>query len=53
MIDWAYGVANILQAYTVELRDTGTYGFVLPVSQIKPSGIETMQNFDCFVFRNR
>jgi hypothetical protein len=41
MIDWAYGVANILQAYTVELRDTGTYGFVLPVSQIKPSGIET------------
>jgi murein tripeptide amidase MpaA len=40
-VDWAYGVANILQAYTVELRDTGTYGFVLPVSQIKPSGIET------------
>jgi len=27
-------------AYTVELRDTGRHGFVLPADQIKPSGEE-------------
>ena len=26
--------------YTVELRDTGTHGFILPENQIKPSGEE-------------
>ncbi|XP_022254702.1 carboxypeptidase B-like [Limulus polyphemus] len=39
--DWAYGVAGIKYAYTPELRDTGRYGFVLPASQIIPSGEET------------
>merc|ERR1712226_232201 len=27
-------------AYTIELRDTGTHGFILPENQIKPSGEE-------------
>lgn len=27
-------------AFTTELRDTGTYGFVLPATQITPSAVE-------------
>jgi len=41
--DYAYAVAGILFAYAPELRDTGSYGFLLPPSQIKPSGIETYE----------
>jgi len=40
-VDWGYGgAAQIMHSYTIELRDTGTYGFVLPVSEIEPQGIE-------------
>ncbi|PNF25142.1 Carboxypeptidase B [Cryptotermes secundus] len=39
--DWAKGVAGIKYAYTVELRDDGTYGFLLPASQIVATGKET------------
>jgi len=30
-------------SYTVELRDTGRYGFVLPPAQIIPTGEENYQ----------
>ncbi|XP_058835968.1 carboxypeptidase B-like [Topomyia yanbarensis] len=36
--DWARGAMNIKFVYTVELRDTGRHGFVLPASEIQPSG---------------
>lgn len=39
--DWAYG-AGIKYSYTLELRDTGNNGFILPPEQIKPSGAETL-----------
>ncbi|CAG7719516.1 unnamed protein product [Allacma fusca] len=39
--DWAKGVPNITYVYTIELRDTGRYGFVLPPAQILPTGQET------------
>jgi hypothetical protein len=39
--DWAKGAAGIKYAYTVELRDDGTYGFLLPATQIVPTGKET------------
>jgi len=39
--DWTYEFANVLYSYGVELRDTGQYGFLLPASQIVPSGQET------------
>jgi hypothetical protein len=39
--DWAKGKAGIKYAYTVELRDVGTYGFLLPATQIVPTGKET------------
>jgi murein tripeptide amidase MpaA len=38
--DYFYDVWNITYAYGVELRDTGTYGFQLPASQIRPQGEE-------------
>ncbi|CAH1779637.1 unnamed protein product [Owenia fusiformis] len=39
--DWAKAVAGIKYSYTLELRDTGYWGFVLPVSQITPACEET------------
>lgn len=39
--DWAYEKAGIKYSYTIELRDTGTYGFLLPRTQIVPTGEET------------
>uniref|UniRef100_A0A1A9WBX1 Peptidase M14 domain-containing protein n=1 Tax=Glossina brevipalpis TaxID=37001 RepID=A0A1A9WBX1_9MUSC len=32
--DWAYGMKNIPFAATIELRDSGHYGFLLPADQI-------------------
>jgi hypothetical protein len=32
-------------SFTTELRDTGSYGFVLPASQIRPSVIENWAGF--------
>ncbi|CAG2101593.1 unnamed protein product [Medioppia subpectinata] len=46
--DWAYGSGNIKYAYTVELRDKGTYGFSLPKAQIRPTGEETSSAFIAF-----
>ena len=39
--DWCYGVAKVKYVYTLELRDAGKYGFVLPKNQIIPTGEET------------
>ncbi|XP_076358196.1 carboxypeptidase B-like isoform X2 [Tachypleus tridentatus] len=39
-VDWAFGRAGIKYSYTLELRDTGKYGFFLPANQIIPSGEE-------------
>ncbi|PYZ99327.1 hypothetical protein A6K26_009850 [Gammaproteobacteria bacterium 2W06] len=41
--DWAKGEGNVKYSYTVELRDTGNYGFVLPPDQIIPTGEETFE----------
>jgi len=39
--DWYYNVTeNASYGYTIELRDTGRYGFVLPPDQIIPQGEE-------------
>lgn len=40
--DWTYGKVNITYSYGVELRDKGQHGFLLPDSQIIPSGEETL-----------
>jgi len=38
--DWYYGGAKIPLSYTIELRDTGRYGFQLPANQIIPTAEE-------------
>ncbi|XP_064089093.1 carboxypeptidase B-like [Macrobrachium nipponense] len=35
--DWVSYAMNVTYAYTIELRDTGSYGFTLPASQILPT----------------
>jgi len=41
--DWAMGAADVPYAFSMELRDTGRYGFLLPPSFIEPVGRETWQ----------
>jgi len=49
--DYTYGVCGIVYSYGVELRDTGTFGFLLPPEEIIPQGQEifaaivTMANY--------
>lgn len=39
-IDYANDVSKSQYTFTAELRDTGTYGFVLPAAQIRPNAEE-------------
>lgn len=43
--DYAKGVAGIAYSYTVELRDTGAFGFTLPAALIIPTAEETWEGF--------
>lgn len=43
-MDYVRGTYNIPITYTYELRDTGRNGFILPASQIKPTGEETLDS---------
>jgi len=43
--DWYYSQAAVPVSFTIELRDTGTYGFQLPANQIKPTGAENWAGF--------
>ncbi|TDG46690.1 hypothetical protein AWZ03_006870 [Drosophila navojoa] len=40
--DWAYNEKDIKISYTIEFRDTGNFGFVLPAAFIKPNAEETL-----------
>jgi len=46
--DWFYQV-GIWGAYTIELRDTGKYGFILPAVEIIPQGQEIWASMLYFV----
>ncbi|KAF2650456.1 hypothetical protein K491DRAFT_608767 [Lophiostoma macrostomum CBS 122681] len=50
-VDYAYQVAKANYSMTVELRDTGANGFVLPANQITPSGEEMWAGFS-YLFKN-
>ncbi|NWX19823.1 CBPB2 Carboxypeptidase, partial [Aegotheles bennettii] len=39
--DWAYDL-GIKYSFTIELRDTGTYGFLLPSQEIRPTCLEAL-----------
>lgn len=41
--DWAKGDLKIKYTYTVEMRDSGKNGFILPANQIEPSGREALE----------
>jgi murein tripeptide amidase MpaA len=44
-VDWVKGTYNNVKlALCYELRDKGTYGFILPANQIVPSGLEFMDS---------
>lgn len=38
--DWAKGTMKLKYSYTVEMRDTGRHGFLLPASEIRAAGNE-------------
>lgn len=44
-VDYVADVTKAKYTFTIELRDTGTNGFVLPASQILPTGTETYAGF--------
>ncbi|KAF9410924.1 Carboxypeptidase A4 [Podila epigama] len=41
-VDWTYAVGNVKYSYSIQLRDKGLYGFLLPEAEILPSSEETM-----------
>ncbi|XP_011160941.1 zinc carboxypeptidase [Solenopsis invicta] len=43
-VDYIKGIYHTPIVYTYELRDTGSYGFLLPPDQIIPSGEETLDS---------
>lgn len=43
--EWAYAVKNIPIPYTIELRDKGYYGFLLPPEQIIEVAYEFLDGF--------
>ncbi|MFN0196381.1 MAG: M14 family zinc carboxypeptidase, partial [Planctomycetaceae bacterium] len=48
-VDWMYGERGICSC-TVELRDTGEFGFILPADQIIPTCVENMEGMKEFAF---
>lgn len=40
--DWAKALLKIKYTYTIELRDTGKYGFILPARYIIPTAKEAL-----------
>lgn len=47
--DWTYGQLGVKYSFSVELRDTGRYGFLLPPDQIIPTGEETFEGLKALV----
>ncbi|XP_014275318.3 carboxypeptidase B [Halyomorpha halys] len=43
--DWAKGVARVKYSYTIELRDIGRYGFMLPPEEIIHTAIDALTAF--------
>lgn len=41
-VDWSYGDQGVT-SFTIEVRDTGAYGFVMPPEEILPCARENMQ----------
>jgi Zinc carboxypeptidase len=50
-VDYVNDATKSKYTFTIELWDTGSYRFVLPASQIMPSGVETFTGFT-YLFAN-
>ncbi|KAF0289369.1 Carboxypeptidase B [Amphibalanus amphitrite] len=47
--DWAKARAGVQYSYSLELRDRGKYGLLLPASQIEPSGKEMVEGVTAMI----
>ena len=47
--DYYFSGENIFHSYTLELRDTGAFGFILPADQIIPTAEETWAGLKAFI----
>lgn len=47
--DHYYENEGVVYSYTIELRDSGTYGFQLPPDQIVPTATETWNGLKAMI----
>ena len=47
--DYVYGHLNVKYAFSMELRDIGKYGFMLPTQLIKPTAKEAFEGIKAMV----
>ncbi|XP_052871081.1 zinc carboxypeptidase-like [Anopheles cruzii] len=51
--DWAHGTQGVPVAATIEFRDTGYHGFILPPEQIIPNAIEILDGLVAFLRKGK
>ena len=47
--DYAYGHLNVRYTFSIELRDTGKYGFLLPSRLIAPTAREVFEGIKAMI----
>ena len=47
--DYTYGFLNIRYTFSMELRDTGKYGFLLPSHLIEPTAKEAFEGIKAMI----
>lgn len=47
--DYVYGRLNVKYTFSMELRDTGKYGFLLPSRLIKPTAMEAFEGVKAMI----